>query len=92
MYEEIIGQLDAIGAPYTEDVEAGTITIDVATLDKVQLIEVINVMNGAGLPFDVNETTLTVSGFDMTPMEDVASEEPMEGEMDAQQMALDEMF
>lgn len=91
MYEEIIGQLDAIGVAYNEDVEAGSLTVDVAAMDKVQLIEVINIMNGAGLPFDINETTLTVSGFEMEPMEEPEPEEPAEG-VDAQQMALDEMF
>lgn len=63
MFEEIIAQLDSIGVEYTEDYDTGTLTIDVATMDKVTLINVINIVTSFNLPFTVDESTLVVTGM-----------------------------
>lgn len=90
MFEDLIAQLDGMGVEYTEDYDAGTLTIDVGVIDKVQLISVIQSVNDAMLPFTIDENSLVITGGEP------ASEEPMEEEpaeeMPAEQMAMDDMF
>lgn len=73
MFEDLIAQLDSIGVEYTEDYDTGTLTIDVATMDKVTLINVINIVTSFNLPFTVDESTLVVTG--MGEVEPMAEEE-----------------
>lgn len=75
MFEELITQLDEMGVAYTEDYEAGVITIDIADIDKAQLIEVINVLNGYDMPFTIDDTSITVS---VTEMPEEVVEEPVD--------------
>lgn len=63
MFEDLIAQLDSIGVEYTEDYDTGTLTIDVETMDKVTLINVINIVTSFNLPFTVDESTLVVTGM-----------------------------
>lgn len=74
MFEELIIQLDELGVSYTEDVETGTITIDIADIDKVALIDVIIYLNDAGYTFDINESSITVEGT-ATPTEEETYDE-----------------
>lgn len=62
MFEELIIQLEDLGVEYTEDYDMGTLTIPVADLDKVMLIEIINVINNSGMLFTIDEISLIVQG------------------------------
>lgn len=90
MFEDLITQLDGMGVEYTEDYEAGTLTVDVGTMDKVQLISVIQLINDSMLPFTIDENSLVITGGEML------SEEPMDEmpaeEISAEQAAMDDMF
>jgi hypothetical protein len=71
MFEDLIAQLDSIGVEYIEDYDTGTLTIDVSTMDKVTLINVINIVTSFNLPFTVDESTLVVTGMgEVEPMEE----------------------
>lgn len=71
MFEDIIAQLDSIGVEYTEDYDTGTLTIDVETMDKITLINVINIITSFNVPFTVDESTLVVTGMgEVEPMEE----------------------
>ena len=62
MFEEIISTLDQMGVQYTEDYETGSLDIAISDLDKMSLIELINVINNAGMPFTIDETSIVISG------------------------------
>ena len=90
MFEDLITQLDGMGVEYTEDYEAGTLTVDVGTMDKVQLISVIQLINDSMLPFTIDENSLVITGGEM-PSEEPMEEMPAE-EIPAEQAAMDDMF
>ena len=90
MFEDLITQLDGMGVEYTEDYEAGTLTIDVGVMDKVQLISVIQLINDSMLPFTIDENSLVITGGEM-PSEEPMEEIPAE-EVSAEQAAMDDMF
>ncbi len=90
MFEDLITQLDGMGVEYTEDYEAGTLTVDVGTMDKVQLISVIQLINDSMLPFTIDENSLVITGGEM-PSEEPTEEMPAE-ETSAEQAAMDDMF
>jgi len=90
MFEDLITQLDGMGVEYTEDYEAGTLTVDVGTMDKVQLISVIQLINDSMLPFTIDENSLVITGGEM-PSEEPMEETPAE-EASAEQAAKDDMF
>ena len=90
MFEDLITQLDGMGVEYTEDFEAGTLTVDVGTMDKVQLISVIQLINDSMLPFTIDENSLVITGGEM-PSEEPMEETPAE-ETSAEQAAKDDMF
>lgn len=82
MFEDLIAQLDSIGVEYIEDYDTGTLTIDVATMDKVTLINVINIVTSFNLPFTVDESTLVVTGMgEVEPTEPTEEEDTVD--MDA---------
>ena len=62
MLEDLILQLDEMGVSYTEDYDAGTLTIDIADIDKSILIDVIMLLNSGEYVFDITESTITVEG------------------------------
>jgi len=89
MFEDLIVSLDEMGVQYTEDYEAGTLTVDVGSMDKVMLINVIQLANDSGMEFSIDENSLTiVSG---APMDEPVLDEPEQypGE-DAQAAAFDQ--
>lgn len=92
MIEDVIGQLDAMGVTYTEDYEGGSVTVDIADVDKIQLIDIINVINDSGLLFNIDESVITIitEDADLMAEEPVEEETPAEGDMQAR--ALDQMF
>lgn len=82
MFEDIIVQLDQLGVEYMEDYDAGVLTVDVAALDKIALIEVINLANNSGLDFTVDEASLTIMAG--APAEaPIEEEEPIDGDFQA---------
>lgn len=84
MLDAIISELDAIGVPYEEDYDAGTLTIDISAVDKTELINLIRFLTDTTVPFTIDETTIIVT-VDATPMEE---ETPVEE--DFMNAALDE--
>lgn len=60
MFDDIIMQLDDMGAQYTEDFETGSLTVDVAALDKLTLINVIQLANDSGLEFTIDEASMII--------------------------------
>jgi hypothetical protein len=62
MFEDLIVQLDEFGVTYTEDYETGVLTIDIASVDKSVLIEIIMTLNNGGYMFTIDESTITVEG------------------------------
>lgn len=77
MFEDIITTLDELGVTYTEDYDMGSLTIDIADIDKSLLVEVINAI--MGYDFTIDDTSITVNGG-----------EPLPEEASAEDMALDE--
>lgn len=83
MFEDLITQLDSLGVEYIEDYDAGTLTVPVDNMDKIQLIEVINIVNNSGMMFNIDDASLVISGGEITeePVEDVADEDIMDAAM-----------
>ena len=75
MFEELITQLDPMGVQYTEDYDAGTLTIDVSVMDKVTLIPVIQLVADSALDFTIDESSLTVMGAAEAMVEPMVEEE-----------------
>lgn len=90
MFEELITELDMIGVAYTEDYDTGTLTIDIADIDKTQLIELIVLVNGYSMPFDITDTAITVTSLE-TPEEPVEGSEPTEDGTDYADEALNSL-
>lgn len=86
MFEDLITQLDEMGVAYDENTETGVLTIDIADVDKVTLIDIINLLNNSGETFDINESEITVQG---TPT--VEEEAPEEESTDYMGEALSQM-
>ena len=78
MFEEIIATLEEYGVEYTEDFEAGTLNIDIATVEKTDLIAIIQALTNQGLDFDIDEVAITVHGGDIMTEEDMMDEEAPE--------------
>lgn len=78
MFEEIIATLEEYGVEYTEDFEAGTLNIDIATVEKTDLIAIIQALTNQGLDFDIDEAAITVHGGDIMTEEDMMDEEAPE--------------
>ena len=75
MFEDLIANLEEMGVTYTEDYEAGILTIDIADVDKLVLIDIINELNAGGYAFDIDETAITVSGGATETTEETYDEE-----------------
>lgn len=71
MFEDIITQLDSLGVTYTEDYDNSTLVIDIESVDKDVLVEIIIALNTAGYMFDIDASSVTVYGSGEI------SEEPM---------------
>lgn len=69
MFEDLIVQLDELGVTYSEDYDVGTLTVDIADVDKLVLIDIITMLNDGGYTFSITESTITVEGG-VEPVED----------------------
>lgn len=73
MFEDLIVQLDELGVTYSEDYDAGTLTVDIADVDKLVLIDIITMLNDGGYAFSITESTITVEGG-VEPVEEPTEE------------------
>lgn len=89
MFEDLIVSLDDLGVSYTENADDGTLTIDIADIDKSVLVSVINaLMSNSITDYTIDDTSIVVSGYMST---EEGTEEDYEEDYDAQAQALDEM-
>jgi hypothetical protein len=93
MFEEIISALEGMGISFEEMPDQGLLSVEVDQMDKMQLIEVLNMVNAMGMTVtELTDTTMMISSGAMEApepeLEPVAEEDT---EADADQMAaLDE--
>lgn len=90
MFEEIISALQGMDVGFEEMPDQGMLQIQVNEMDKMQLIEVLNMVTSMGMTVtQLDDSTMTVSsGAAPAPAaESAPAEEPA---ADAQQAALDE--
>lgn len=93
MFDDIIMQLDDMGAQYTEDYETGSLTVDVGALDKLTLINVIQLANDSGLDFTIDEASMVIQTGAPAELPPLPGEEGVEGdsfEGDPRGVALDD--
>jgi hypothetical protein len=84
MFEEIISALQGMDVTFEEMPEEGMLQIQVNEMDKMQLIEVLNMVTSMGMTVSqLDDATMTVSSGAAAPMQEEAAPE------DAQQAALD---
>lgn len=81
MLEDLMMSFSEMGINYTEDGEGG-MTVDISTIDKTMLIEVINIINDYGLEFTIDANSIVINGM--------PAEQPVEPEEDVQDIALDD--
>jgi hypothetical protein len=84
MFESLIPMLEELGVSFEEDYDTGTLTIDVASIDKIALISVIAELNNAGMPFTIDDQSIVVEGGMV--------EEPAMDDSEQMDIALDEMM
>lgn len=89
MFEDIIMEIEALGLEYTEDYEAGTLTVDIAAADKTDIINVVSILTSMDVDFTIDEASIVV--MDMV-MEDMPEEEDATMDEDYQDAALEDMF
>lgn len=58
--EDLLFQLDELGVAYTEDIEAGTVTIDISTVEKDVLVDIIIMLNDGMYAFNITADTIVV--------------------------------
>lgn len=80
MLEDLMMSFSEMGINYTEDGQGG-MTVDISTIDKTMLIEVINLINDNGLEFTIDANSIVINGV---------SAEPVEPAEDIQDIALDD--
>ena len=75
--DELLTQLEELGVDYTEDTEAGTVVVDIASIDKTMLIDVIIMLNNNGYTFDMSDTSITISvgAYDYAEEEEAYNED-----------------
>jgi hypothetical protein len=89
MFEDIIMEIEALGLEYTEDYEAGTLTVNIAAADKTDIINVVSILTSMDIDFTIDEASIVV--MDMV-MEDMPEEEDATTDEDYQDAALEDMF
>lgn len=82
MFEDLISELDMLGVDYEEDYDMGMLTIGITDMEKDVLVDVINLVNEAGLPFTIDANSLIVEGGFEEPMEDEEELEDPTASMD----------
>ena len=87
MFEDLIAQLEEIGVTYTEDYDNNTLVVDISTIDKMQLVSVIQAINESMMTFTIDDNSITVNGGGES------LETPTETEgVSAEETALNDMF
>lgn len=91
MFEEIISALQGMDIGYEEMPDQGMLSVEVGQMDKMQLIEVLNMVNSMGMTVtELTDTSMVVSaGATPTPEPQPVEEEGTEEDA-AQMAALDE--
>lgn len=88
MFEDLIAQLEEIGVTYTEDYDNNSLVVDISTIDKMQLVSVIQAINESMMTFTIDDNSITVNGGSGESIET-----PMETEgVSAEETALNNMF
>jgi len=93
MFEEIIAQLQTMNIGYEEMPDQGMLSVEVDQMDKMQLIEILNMVNSMGMTVtELTESSMVVaSNTAPTPEIEPQPIEEENTEDDAAQMAaLDE--
>jgi hypothetical protein len=93
MFEEIISALQGMNIGYEEMPEQGMLSVEVGEMDKMQLIDLLNLVYSMNMNVStLNESSMTIStSAPMTEEDVIAPIEEEETEEDAAQMAaLDE--
>lgn len=68
MYEEIINEIEAMGLDYVDN-EDGTITVNIAELDKVDIVNAVSMLNDNMVEYDISEDSITIYVEPVTPEE-----------------------
>jgi|LSQX01.3.fsa_nt_gb hypothetical protein len=68
MYEEIINEIEAMGLDYVDN-EDGTITVNIAELDKVDIVNAVSMLNDNMVEYDISEDSITIYVNPVTPEE-----------------------
>ena len=91
MFEEVITALEGMDVGFEEMPEQGMLSVEVGQMDKMQLIEVLNMVNSIGMTVsELTETNMTVAaGAMQAPEPEPVAEENTEDDA-AQMAALDE--
>lgn len=74
MYEEIINEIEAMGLDYVDN-EDGTITVDIAELDKVDIVNAVSMLNANMVNYDISEDSITIYVEPDTPEEPEVEED-----------------
>jgi hypothetical protein len=91
MFEEIINALQGMDVNFEEMPDEGMLSVEVGQMDKMQLIEVLNMVYSMGMNVDqLSDTTMTITSG--SPVEEPMIEPIVEENMDddVQATALDE--
>jgi hypothetical protein len=89
MFEEVITALEGMDVGFEEMPDQGMLSVEVGQMDKMQLIEVLNMVNSMGMTVsELTDTTMMISSGMAAEPQPVAEENTAD---DAAQMAaLDE--
>jgi hypothetical protein len=91
MFEEIISALQDMNVGYEEMPDQGMLSIEVGQMDKMQLIEVLNMVNSMGMTVtELTDAAMVVSSGATAAPEPQPVEEEGTEEDAAQMAALDE--
>ena len=91
MFEEIISQLQTMNVGYEEMADQGMLSVEVSEMDKMQLIEILNMVNSMGMTVtELTENSMTISAGAVVAPEPEPVQEENTQEDAAQMAALDE--
>lgn len=74
MYEDLIRLLEELGVDFTEN-EDGSITVSIADVDKMDLIDIITFLNDNNMEYNLDENSIEVYTAG-APEEELELEEP----------------
>jgi len=91
MFEEIISALQGMNIGFEEMEDQGMLSVEVGEMDKMQLIEVLNMINSMGMTVtELTESSMTISAGAVAAPEPEPVQEDGTEEDAAQMAALDE--